>query len=41
MVLGGGLLVAVSIMLVGWSYNLLAALTGGLEVELRESQLKH
>jgi hypothetical protein len=41
MVLGGGLLVAVSIMLVGWVYNLLAALTGGLEVELRESQLKH
>ena len=36
MVIGGGLLVALTIMLVGWSYNLLAALTGGLEVELRE-----
>ncbi|HXW01530.1 MAG TPA: hypothetical protein VEC93_24175 [Anaerolineae bacterium] len=35
-VIGGGLLVALMIMLVGWSYNLLAALTGGLEVELRE-----
>lgn len=39
MVLGGGLLVAVSIMLVGWSYNLLARFTGGLEVELRDTQL--
>ncbi len=36
-VLGGGLLVALTIMLVGWSYNLLAAITGGLEVELHES----
>lgn len=35
-VLGGGLLVALTIILLGWSYNLLAALTGGLEVELRE-----
>jgi hypothetical protein len=35
-VIGGGLLVALTIMLLGWSYNLLAALTGGLEVELRE-----
>jgi hypothetical protein len=35
-VIGGGLLVAVTIMLIGWSYNLLAMLTGGLEVELRE-----
>ncbi len=35
-IIGGGLLVAVTIMLVGWSYNLLAMLTGGLEVELRE-----
>jgi hypothetical protein len=33
---GGGLVVALTIMVVGWSYNLLAALTGGLEVELRE-----
>lgn len=36
MILGGGLLVGLTIMLVGWGYNLLAALTGGLEVELRE-----
>lgn len=35
-ILGGGLVVAATIMLVGWGYNLLAALTGGLEVELRE-----
>jgi hypothetical protein len=35
-IIGGGLLVALTIMLLGWSYNLLAALTGGLEVELRE-----
>jgi hypothetical protein len=35
-VLGGGLLVAVTILLVGWGYNLLAKLTGGLEVELHE-----
>jgi len=34
--IGGGLLVAVTIMLLGWSYNFLAAITGGLEVELRE-----
>lgn len=33
-VLGGGLLIAFVILLVGWGYNLLAALTGGLEVEL-------
>jgi hypothetical protein len=32
----GGMLVALTILLVGWGYNLLAALTGGLEVELRE-----
>lgn len=36
MILGGGLLVGLIIMLVGWGYNLLAALTGGLEVELHE-----
>lgn len=36
MILGGGLLVGLTIMLVGWGYNLLAALTGGLEVELHE-----
>lgn len=35
-VIGGGLLVGLIILLVGWGYNLLAALTGGLEVELRE-----
>ena len=35
-IIGGGLLVALVILLVGWGYNLLAALTGGLEVELRE-----
>ena len=34
-VLGGGILIALIIMLVGWGYNILAALTGGLEVELR------
>jgi hypothetical protein len=34
--IGGGLLVAMTIMLLGWSYNFLAAITGGLEVELRE-----
>jgi hypothetical protein len=35
-VIGGGLLAALSILLLGWIYNLLAALTGGLEVELQE-----
>ena len=35
-VIGGGLLVALIILLVGWGYNLLAALTGGLEVVLRD-----
>ena len=35
-VIGGGLVVALIILLVGWGYNLLAALSGGLEVELRE-----
>ena len=34
-VIGGGLLVALIILVVGWVYNLLASLTGGLEVELR------
>jgi hypothetical protein len=33
--LGGGLLIALTILLVGWAYNILAALTGGVEVELR------
>lgn len=33
---GGGLFIALTTLLVGWGYNLLAALTGGLEVELRE-----
>ena len=32
----GGALVAVVLILLGWGYNLLAWLTGGLEVELRE-----
>ena len=34
-VIGGGLFIAVTILLVGWFYNLLAALTGGVEVELQ------
>ncbi len=34
-VIGGGLLIGLTILVVGWGYNLLAALTGGLEVELR------
>jgi hypothetical protein len=34
-VIGGGLLVGLIVLLVGWVYNLLAAVTGGLEVELR------
>ena len=34
-VVGGGLFIAVTILLVGWIYNLIAALTGGLELELR------
>jgi hypothetical protein len=34
--IGGGLLVGLIILLTGWGYNLLAALTGGLEVELRD-----
>ena len=33
--IGGGFLIALIILIVGWAYNLLAALTGGLEVELR------
>ncbi len=35
-VVGGGLLLGLSILLLGWVYNGLAALTGGLEIELRE-----
>ena len=35
-VMGGGLLVAAGILLLGGIYNVLAALTGGLEVELQE-----
>ncbi len=35
-VVGGGLLLGLSILLLGWVYNGLATLTGGLEVELRE-----
>lgn len=34
--IGGGLLVGLIILLTGWGYNLLAVLTGGLEVELRD-----
>jgi hypothetical protein len=33
-VIGGGLLIALTILLLAWLYNGLAALTGGLEVEL-------
>jgi len=33
----GGLLVGITILLLGWVYNLVAALTGGLEVELHEA----
>lgn len=33
----GGLLVGVTVLLLGWVYNLVAALTGGLEVELHEA----
>jgi len=35
-ILGGGFLIGLIILLLGWSYNILAALTGGLEVELRQ-----
>jgi hypothetical protein len=35
-IFGGGLLAAIIILLLGWGYNVLAALTGGLEVELQE-----
>ena len=35
--IAGGLLVGVTVLLVGWVYNLVAALTGGLEVELQET----
>jgi hypothetical protein len=35
-VIAGGALVAVVILLLGWGYNLLAAVSGGLDVELRE-----
>ena len=34
--IGGGLVVAIIILLVGWGYNLLALVSGGLELELRE-----
>ena len=33
----GGLLVGLTVLLLGWVYNLVAALTGGLEVELHEA----
>lgn len=32
----GGMLVALTLIVLGWGYNLLAWLTGGLELELRE-----
>jgi hypothetical protein len=31
----GGLLIAFTVLLLGWLYNLIAALSGGLELELR------
>jgi hypothetical protein len=34
-IVGGGLIIAGMTLLLGWLYNLLAGLTGGLEVELR------
>lgn len=34
-VVGGGILIAGMLLLLGWIYNLLANLTGGLEVELK------
>ena len=37
-VTGGGLLIGVTILLLGWFYNFLAAVTGGVEVELQEPQ---
>jgi hypothetical protein len=33
---GGGLVIAFLLILLGWGYNLLAYLTGGIEVELAE-----
>jgi hypothetical protein len=33
----GGFLVGVTVLLLGWVYNLVAALTGGLEVELHKA----
>jgi hypothetical protein len=33
----GGLLVGVTVLLLGWVYNLVAGLTGGLEVELHKA----
>lgn len=33
---GGGLVIALMLVLLGWGYNLLAWLTGGIEVELEE-----
>lgn len=35
-ILGGGL-IALTLILLGWGYNLVAWLTGGLELELRET----
>ena len=35
-VIGGGLLIALITLFLGWAYNILAMLTGGLDVELRD-----
>ncbi len=35
-VIGGGLIIGLTILLVGWCYNILAALTGGIEIELQQ-----
>lgn len=35
-VIGGGLVIGLSILVLGWVYNGLARLTGGLEVELQD-----
>ena len=37
-IVGGGLIIAGMTLLLGWIYNLLASLTGGLEVELKAPQ---
>jgi hypothetical protein len=37
-IVGGGLIIAGMTLLLGWIYNLVARLTGGLEVELKVPQ---